>query len=31
MSKRRCIDRLAKFLDEAKIPYTRNPIWGGLP
>lgn len=29
MSKRRCIDRLAKFLDEAKIPYNRNPIWDG--
>lgn len=29
MSKRRCIDRLAKFLDEAGIPYERCPIWDG--
>lgn len=24
-----CINRLAQLLDEAKVPYTRNPIWGG--
>lgn len=29
MNKRRCIDKLAKLLDEVKVPYTRNPIWDG--
>lgn len=27
--KHQCIDKLAKLLDEAKVPYTRNPIWDG--
>lgn len=26
---RNCINELAKLLDEAGVPYTRNPIWGG--
>lgn len=29
MNKRKCIDKLAKLLDEAKVSYTRNPIWDG--
>lgn len=29
MSKYKCIEELAKLLDEAKVPYTRNPIWDG--
>ena len=24
-----CINKLAELLDEAGVPYTRNPIWGG--
>ena len=24
-----CINKLARLLDEAGVPYTRNPIWGG--
>ncbi len=24
-----CIEKLAKFLDESEVPYTRNPIWDG--
>lgn len=24
-----CINKLAKLLDEAGVPYIRNPIWGG--
>lgn len=24
-----CVDKLAQLLDEANIPYTRNPIWTG--
>lgn len=27
--KRECIDKLAKLLDEAGVPYTRKPIWDG--
>lgn len=27
--KHECIEKLAKLLDEAKVPYTRNPIWSG--
>lgn len=27
--KHACINRLAQLLDEADIPYTKNPIWGG--
>mgnify|MGYP004618333355 CR=1 FL=1 len=27
--KHACINRLAQLLDEADIPYTRNPIWDG--
>lgn len=27
--KHECIDKLAKLLDEAKVSYTRNPIWDG--
>ena len=29
MSKRKCIEELAKLLDEAKVPYIRNSIWDG--
>lgn len=27
--KHACINRLAQLLDEADIPYIRNPIWDG--
>lgn len=27
--KRECIDKLAELLDEAGVPYTRKPMWGG--
>lgn len=27
--KHECIEKLTKLLDEAKVPYTRNPIWNG--
>ena len=27
--KRECIDKLAKLLDKAGIPYERRPMWGG--
>lgn len=29
MSKRKCIEELAKLLDKAKVPYIRNSIWDG--
>ena len=29
MNKHACINKLAQLLDEADIPYTRNPIWDG--
>ena len=29
MNKRNCIDKLAKLLDKARVPYERRPIWGG--
>lgn len=27
--KHECVDKLAKLLDEAKVPYERNSLWGG--
>lgn len=27
--KHECIDKLAKLLDEVKIPYERNSLWDG--
>lgn len=27
--KHSCIDQLARFLDEAGVPYERRPIWNG--
>ena len=27
--KRECIDKLAKLLDKAGVPYERRPMWGG--
>lgn len=29
MRKYNCIDKLAKLLDEANIPYERNSLWDG--
>ena len=29
MSKRNCIEKLAKLLDKADVPYERRPMWGG--
>ena len=29
MSKRNCIEKLAKLLDKADVPYERHPMWGG--
>ena len=29
MRKYNCIDKLAKLLDEADIPYERNSLWDG--
>lgn len=29
MSKCNCIEKLAKLLDEADVPYERRPMWGG--
>lgn len=26
---KKCIEKLAQLLDEEKVSYTRNPIWGG--
>ena len=27
--KRECIEKLAKLLDKADVPYERRPMWGG--
>lgn len=29
MSERNCIEKLAKLLDKADVPYERRPMWGG--
>lgn len=29
MRKYNCIDKLAKLLDKANVPYERRPMWGG--